>query len=338
VKAVKLSDQELATLLDEIVHAVRDNLPISDALARLAANRLGRVGRVSRQMADQLRAGGSLADAMLLIKSPSSKLIAATVSSGAIQDPDHVANYSDRLGHVNADLLGLLASRIRSRSDAARISRLMWFYPVVLVGIAYAAVMWVVVPLIREYRFHVTDQPLGIHWSPWLVQCTDWLGSHAWIAPVVFGLAVLMGYLISRRRPILGGPIRKSLFCHALADQLGEGVPESKAILVASSLSDYAVSGSSPTLNDPAVRKLLDQVGGVSDDQVSDDEDLRVRAISTAAQLRYLGNLFQYASRRHLRCWSVLLPQVATIVFGFVFMTGYVWFVLAPIYFEVAHW
>lgn len=343
---LKLNDQELVSLLDEIVYSVNSDVPITAAMHRMGSQRMGRLGLAAKRIAAHLESGGSLSDAILLIKSPSAKLVAATASPiGNAGRPSGLGQSG--LGQINADLLGLLASRIRARFDAARVSRLMWFYPLVLVGIAYAAVLFVVVPLVSEYRFHITDQPLGIHWPTWLVQATSWLSAFPWIPPVLFVVSVLIAYFIAKKRPMFGAPMRKSLFCHALADQLGQGAPESDAILTASTLSGYPVDGLSPTLGDPPIRELLSDVGGIGEvDGISevsggDDfgkESLRLRIASSAAQFRYLGNLYQFAARRHQRIWSIVIPQVATVFFGLVFMTGYVWFVLGPIYREVAHW
>ena len=336
---MKLNDREFSSLLDEMVQAVRSDLPIADAMGRLADDRLGRVGRVAGSLAEDLRAGGSLADAMSRIKSPSAHLVAGACGSISIDS----AAGSGGDGRINVNLLERLANRIRSRGDAARVSRLMWFYPIVLLVVAYAVVLLVVVPLIHEYRFHITEQPDGVHWPGWVMATTDWIGATPWIPPIVFLLILAMIVLFVRSGHALGrslfvGPVRKSLFCHALADHMTEGVPESQAILSASSLSGYTVSGANPTLKDNEIAMLLRQAGGVSQMVVNDDESSRALTASTIAQLRYLGNLFQYVSKRHQRRWTIILPQIATFVIGVAFMTGYVWFVLGPIYREVAQW
>ena len=241
------------------------------------------------------------------------------------------------------NLLERLANRIRSRGDAVRVSRLMWFYPIVLLVVAYAVVLLVVVPLIHEYRFHTIEQPDGVHWPNWITTTVDWIGAAPWIPPIVFLLILILIVLFVRSGHSLGrslfvGPVRKSLFCHALADHLTEGVLESEAILSASSLSGYVVASSDPTLKDSEIEALLGQAGGVNEMVVNDEESSRAMVASTIAQLRYLGNFFHYASVRHQRRWTIIVPQAATILIGVVFLTGYVWFVLGPVYREVAQW
>ncbi|KAA1258713.1 hypothetical protein LF1_12360 [Rubripirellula obstinata] len=344
---LKLGDQDLASLLDEIVYAVRNELPIVDTMQRLGNDRLGRLGRAAKQIAGHLETGGSISDAILLIKSPSAKVVAAALSpTGQSTEPGGAR--SSGIGSINADLLGMLASRIRSRCDAARISRLMWFYPLILVAIAYATVLFVVVPLVSEYRFHITDQPLGIRWPNWLTQIADWLGVYPWLTPVVIIVTLIVGCFLISRRPTFGSSTRKSMFCHALADQLSHDVPESDAILVASSLSGYSVADSGTnadlSLSDPPIKQLLNKVGGISQSDQSDheensmEESSRLRIVSSTAQLRYLGNLYQFNARRQQRFWSIVIPQLATVLFGLVFMASYVWFVIGPIYREVAQW
>ncbi len=349
--SMKLGDQDLASLLDEIVHAVRNDVPIVDTMQRLASERMGQLGRVAKKIAEKLESGGSLSDTILMIKSTSAPLVATTVSSAGRSHKNRGLSNSG-LGSVNADLLGMLASRIRSRVDAARVSRMMWFYPLILVTIAYAAVLFIVVPLVSDYRFHPTIEPLGIRWPSWLTQIADWLSVFPWIPPVLLIGSIIVGSIRMRRRPTFGTAVRKSAFCHALADQLSHDVPESEAISIASSLSGFPVTdvhgkasaNRSPTLDDPPMKQLLSRVGGISEtDQLNHAEDSnkessRLRIAVSAAQLRYLGNLYQFDARRRQRYWSIIIPQVATVLFGLIFMTGYVWFVIGPIYREVAQW
>ena len=169
---MKLNDREFSSLLDEMVHAVRSDLPIADAMGRLSDDRLGRVGRVAKALAEDLRSGGSLADAMSRIKTPSAHLVA--VACGAITTSRPAGSSGD--GRVNVNLLERLANRIRSRGDAVHVSRLMWFYPIVLLVVAYAVVLLVVVPLIHEYRFHTIEQPDGVHWPNWITTTNKTIG------------------------------------------------------------------------------------------------------------------------------------------------------------------
>ena len=57
--SMKLGDQDLASLLDEIVHAVRNDVPIVDTMQRLASERMGQLGRVAKKIAEKLESGGS---------------------------------------------------------------------------------------------------------------------------------------------------------------------------------------------------------------------------------------------------------------------------------------
>lgn len=358
---MRLNDHDFACLLDEIAYAASNQLPIPETLERIGQARLGRVGRVAKAVASHLRSGRSLADAVSRIKSPSASLVRHAFTSPAAGIPTDTVNVTDdrngvRIDDLNANLLSRLSMRIRDRANAVRMRRLMWFYPLVLVTIAYCILLFAAVPLINQNQFNAFYRPNGIHWANWFADLIKWISVHPLIPPIVFLAICLVVYLVMRRRPCFASPVRKSLFCHTMADQLIEGVPEHHAITTASALSGYDCGASDPgsdrlpTLRDAAVAKLLNQAGGVhqvGDEEqngleISSDEERqdfkRASVFSTVAQFRYLGNSYQHASKQHQRFWTTIVPQIVTVVFGFVFMTGYVWLLISPIYREVQRW
>lgn len=155
---MRLNDHDFACLLDEIAYAASNQLPIPETLERIGQARLGRDGRVAKAVASHLRSGRSLADAVPRIKSPSASLVrhAFTSPTGGIRTD--TVNVSDdrngvRIGDLNANLLCRLSMRIRDRANTVRMKRLMWFYPLVLVTIAYCILLFAAVPLINENEF-----------------------------------------------------------------------------------------------------------------------------------------------------------------------------------------
>jgi hypothetical protein len=370
----RLSDHDFACLLDEIAYAASNQFPIPEMLERVGNARLGRVGRVAKSVTEQLRDGRSLADAVSGIKSPSAGLVShafslgsetcatetcatetyATETCAAATGVGNGDSPSQRGDHFNANLMSRLAHRIRDRADAIRVQRLLWFYPLVLLVVAYAVVVFAVIPMINKFQYDAVYRRDGIRWEAWMSDLATWVGDYPLIPPILSLMAWLLVCFAMRRRPCFTASVRKSLFCHAMADQLVEGVPEHHAITTASALSGYDCgvdepgSDSLPSLNSTAIVKLLNEAGGLhpdsqrTDGQCKQDQDQpdaqKAAAIGTAAQFRYLGTSYHYQSRKHQRFWTVVVPQFLTLVFGFLFMTGYAWWVIRPIYREVQQW
>ena len=80
---VKLTDLQLASLLEEIGCAMRAGTPIADSMRRLESRRLGRVGRAAQTIASGLERGQSLADSVEGINSATHEQAAAAIRACA---------------------------------------------------------------------------------------------------------------------------------------------------------------------------------------------------------------------------------------------------------------
>ena len=327
---MKLDDQNYASLLDEVVDAIRNELPMVEAMDRLRDRRLGRIAKAAGQIADRLRAGESMADAISVISSPISGPVSAAMGKAVPRGGKKEGVGCDK--NLSADQLQRLANRIRERSEATRVARLMWCYPIMLMGVGYLAILLTVVPMIQSNQFHPTQCPQGIHWPLWLSTSARILGESPWVLPIVAVVLIVIYHQAIRRRGGFVAPARIGLFCHTLADHLSNGVMESDAIRIAAAVSGHPVEVANPALDQPPVLPLLKQVGLSEEDPFGFPEE------TTVASLRYLGNSYQHLAKRQQLFWSVFVPQFVTLAFGLVFMTGYAWFVIGPIYREVAQW
>ncbi len=238
----KLSDLQLAGLLDEIAAAMRVDMPIVDAMQRLRDRRLGAVATAAGDFADALKRGQTAPEA---IRSCDSPII--DQASAAIQASQRTEN---------PGLLTRLSALLRWRAEYFRASRLSWLYPLILLIIAYATAAAAMAPMLRKYNGR------DFTWSEPVLKLSRWLETNWFVPPVVFAFIVIAWLVWQSRRRSLPHAARIRLFCQALADQVTAHVPESEAIRNAAALAgeQSLLLEANPTFKSPELVALLTSV------------------------------------------------------------------------------
>ncbi len=311
---VKLTDLQVASLLEEIACAMQAGTPVVDSMRRLESRRLGRVARAAGAIASRLDRGESVAEAMSATSSSTGPQAAAAIQAAETSgDPS---------------LIERISLQLRERADFSRDSRLAWFYPWMLLLIGYIVAVAVMAPMIRQ--IHGRD----FQWSSWVVGLAIWLQSNWWLPPLIAaGLFVLfLTWLFSRDR--FPRHVRMQLFCNALADQFEHDVPEDVAIRAAAALSGdkELMAIEQPSLKSPPVAQIVPKTDGFLNGAELNPKQ------SLIAQLHYLGSIYRERARRNSYFWSRILPRTAMVLIGGGLTLAYAWWVIAPVYREVAQW
>ena len=312
---VKLNDLQLASLLEEIAAAMDAGVPVADTMKRLGSRRLGPVAKISRELARELERGKSPADAFESTQSPTLEQ-AAAVMTACEKSKD-------------TSLIQSLASQLRSRHQYTRMARLSWLYPIFLLIIGYIIAAAVMAPLVR------LNQGRDIAWDNWIFQLATWLATFWWVPPIVFviGVVLLLLYL-SRQRSI---PLHasKQIFFQCLADQVENGVPESEALRMAAMMSaqETITADAKPTFDSPAVKAIMSETKDPVADVVMPNDHATL-----VARLRYAGVLHREEARKNEYFWGRLAPRIAMVVFGGGLTLSYAWWIIRPVYQQVALW
>ena len=311
---VKLSDLQVALLLEEIACAMRVGSPIVESMRRLQSHRLGGVGRAAGSVAERLERGEGVSAAFSAVDSKASIQAAAAIESAtACRDPG---------------IMERLAFLLRQRSTIAKDTRIAWFYPWVLLAVAYVVATVVIAPMILRVEGR------DFHWDNWVVRSAEWLVANWWVPPLLFAVLFVLFVVWISSRNCFSRPARLSLFCQSLADQFSQDVPEDVAIRAAAEMSgdEQLMSITDPSLRDPLVAEIL---GSVPFQAAGAEIGVKATLI---AQLRYLGSIFGERARRRAFFWSRLLPRCAMVVVGGGFTFFFVLWVIAPVYLQVAKW
>ncbi|WP_442506566.1 type II secretion system F family protein [Novipirellula sp. SH528] len=312
---VKLSQLQLAALLEEIASAMRRDVSVADALRRLERSRLGRVGRVAGVVAEKLEQGQTIASALDWPAFPNRAQLAACV------------NTCEQSG--DARLLDRLASLLRKQADYRRNIRLAWVYPVMLVVLAYAVLV------LFMTRMVLGESTPDIRWPDPVVHFSEWLSAY-WIWPaIVFVALIVVAAIYFRSRVPFPKSVRLGLFCESLADQIALDVPDDVAIQNAAALSGAKSYSSitNPSMNSPEIVSMLSHVtmDTMEVPEVAGKDVL-------VARLRYLATIHQERARRQRYLWTHLVPRFAIVSFGTLFVFSYIAWVIGPVYRQVALW
>ncbi len=309
----KLSDLQLASVLEEVACAIRSGTPIVQSMERLSDGRLGRVAVAARSIAGDLSMGKSLGDAFGAIESP------LAVEAGSAVEACSKSG--------NSGLLDSIASHLRQRTDYQQVSRLAWLYPIVLISLAYLIAITVFAPIVRMH------QGRDFSWSPAVLAVSQWLATNWMIPPIVFAVVVVVMLVYCSRGGRLPRSVRMRLFTLSLADQLANDIPEREAVSSAAKLSGDTelCRMDSPGLDSPAVKSLLREAHLESVDGVDQQATL-------VARLRYVSSLYAGRARRHNYLMSRLIPRVAMFSIGGSLIFVYAFWVIAPVYQQVAKW
>ena len=206
----KLSDLQASLLLQEIACAMRIGAPLDQSLRRLESRRLGAVGSSAGVIADGIDKGLTLSESLRQLD-PGGMAAAAAEACEQVGDPG---------------LLDQFAFQLKRRAFVRSESRLAWFYPWVLLLVAYLVGALVMAPLVRRYSAE------GFRWPNWVVAVSEWVGVYGWVPPLIgILLFAAMSFWLWRHRT-LSRPMRRSLFCAALADQISHDRPEQECAYV----------------------------------------------------------------------------------------------------------
>lgn len=311
----KFTEIQFASILEEIAAAINSQIPIDQSLSRLQTRQLGQVGRLAGEIADQVTRGQSAADALDDDSSPIGR-----VAAGAIR----ACEKSGR-----GDLLLRVASHLRYRHAMTRQFRLGWFYPLLLLLLAYGIFAAVLGPVILEH------QGRGFIWPEWLVSAATWVSVY-WVVPpaIIVIAAVAIAIALGRHRG-LSKQMQRCLLFQSLADQVELDVPESEAISTACTIAGIpeTVVGSNRTFNAPFFAEQLNSnnIPPVYVDGVRHKQSL-------LAQLRYLAAHYAEKARTRSARWTRILPRIAMAVVGGGATLFYAWWIVAPVYLQVAQW
>jgi hypothetical protein len=312
---VKLTDLQLASLLEEIGCAMRVGAPMVETMRRLETRRLGRVARAAETIIAGLDRGESLADAVAAIHSTGGAQAAAAIRA------------CEKSG--DGGLIDRIAVQLRRRSDFDSEVRLAWFYPITLLVVGYTVAVLVMAPLIRQLH------GIEIEWPNWVVETAGWLELNWWLPPAV--VAVLLFALLCWRllRTRFPRSVRLALFCEALADQMTYDVPDDVAIAAAAEMSGdrTLISIDSPSLSSAEIVRILSECKIGPDDSVGMSSKQ-----SLIARLRYLGGVRLEQTRRRSYFWSRFVPRCSMVAVGGGLTLSYVWWVIAPVYRQVGQW
>ncbi len=341
----KLNDLQFAGLIDEIASAMRMGTPVEASMRRLQSRRLGRVGRAAGLIAGELEAGKSLEQAVQVVSSPIVAQVSAAIS--AAERVPHQIDAGGAQSHIGGQqLLSRLAVQLRRRNEFIGNTRIAYFYPILLAAIAYAATVLVAAPLVRE------NQGRDFQWSPRLITTLGWLEHHVWWPPIIALILGLGVWIYLRAKNPLPRHSRLSLFFTTLADQIAANVPEEQAIASAANLSGESQLRriKNPTLDTPIIARMIGKSSELTDIEAPEFELASDRSTTTsakpvqrqpsilAARLYYLGAHHAELARRTAYFWSRLVPRFAMIFVGCGFVFAYAWWVIAPVYRQVAQW
>ncbi|MBX3411699.1 MAG: type II secretion system F family protein [Pirellulales bacterium] len=151
---------ELGLLCDEIAALSRAGVPLEGGLAGLASDLPGRMGRFAGKVAEQLKTGKSLPDAIAATGTEMPSYFRAVIEAGL------------RSGRLSAALEGVAGS-LRRLADLRRGVGAALVYPLVVMLLAYATLVFLAVYILP--MFLLTNRSFDIQ-GPWFVAALVRLG------------------------------------------------------------------------------------------------------------------------------------------------------------------
>ena len=312
----RLSDQQAASLLAEIAASMKNGVALPESMRRLQDARLGKVAVVAGSIANRLEQGSPISAALAAELSPQIPGVGAALE---------VAN---RDGNTN--LLVRMSNLLLRRSEAQRETRFSWFYPICLLVTGYLVGGGVMVPFI------LANQERGIQWPDPVYQTALWAANGGLAVLAVLMLAICAGWILIARGRRYSAATRREIFCRSMADQISCDVPTSQAITSAAEIADESELAAivDPTLSDAAVARLMAPPFSheLPADLPPDDKQLLI------AKFNYLASIYHEQARRRSQLWSRIVPRTATVIIGSSLILGYAYWIIRPVYREVATW
>jgi general secretion pathway protein F len=336
-----ISLDELAALNDEIIALVRSGVPLEEALHQMGGDLPGRLGKISRTLAERMKRGESLADVLESEPELFPPVYRAVVLAGL------------RGGRLAAALESVSRSA-RRLGETRRMTAAGFVYPLLVVVVAWCLFIlfttWISRPLGRFFSEHgVPGRDLVL----WLGR----LGDSAWYWGPAVPVAILVLAWIWWRRsgratvlqprwsvrlfgwvPLLGRLLhcyRMVTFAEVLSLLVRNRVPLADGILL-----------SAEATGDPAMIRAADEIadqlrGGRPLFSSSEHrkgfppllEWLMVTGQRHGALLPALAHaseIYEQRARRHSDAARLLLPIVLTIVIGGSVTLAYALLLFAP--------
>ncbi|HBV63335.1 MAG TPA: hypothetical protein DEF45_09980 [Rhodopirellula sp.] len=329
-----LNDQQLANLLDEVGSAIEHNIPIPEALDRVAQQRHGSAAAAAQTLLSSLQRGESLkASFQTLLLANQTQITAAIQATAQTGKPE---------------LLYRFAETLRSRHEARHTLKLNWFYPCILTVLAYFLFVTSLAPLVRD------NQRLITQWPDAVVHASAWIEKWWWLPPcIATASTAVICLLLIRRRTLqrLPSTLSHSLFCSTLASQLDSNVPEPQAIHTAALMAgDIELSQiENASFKTPRLLQLLGPEGeqylavpgSGSQTPVSEStasEDKRLSTISRRAHLRHMAFTYEQKALQRNKLIHQLLPHAVSFALGFIFILSTACLFIAPIYGQIVQW
>lgn len=174
-RAVSL--EQLVALNDEIAALVRTGVPLELGLREMGTEAGGATGAISEALADRMRAGGSLPEALRAEERRIPPIYRTIVEAGL------------RSGRLSA-ALETVSDFARELVELRRQVGMALVYPLIVGGLAYGLFLVFLVNLLDEFRRTYAEFRLPLHGSlRAMVWLADRVGSWWWIPPAaVLGL------------------------------------------------------------------------------------------------------------------------------------------------------
>jgi len=318
----RLSSQQVAALLDELVAMFRSERPLATGLRTLEDTRLGQLGRAASQLRSDLEAGRSLADSLSGLNQQSG--------------PQASAAFRIAIESGNSDALRELADLLRRRRAMTAASLIALIYPMIVLLIGYLVLTVVFSRLVQFWSTEATFR--------WAQPLANGLATY-WAVPPLLAIGLLLMLAIyaalkrdSRSSEYLPGRSgRLSLFCSSLAMQIDGGVPVQAALPLAADISGErsiarlvpawitatAAGETASVFVDapPMLRFLLSQI-----------HDIGEAAEALPHQLRSLSHWYQSQQDRQHQFWIRWLPSTIVCCVGVLCAAVYIYTILWPMY------
>jgi general secretion pathway protein F len=338
-----LSPEDLITLNEEIAAMARAGLPLDQGLSALASEMgRGKLRNVTQQLADDMRAGFSLPDALKRQEGRVPPYYAALLAAGI---------RSGKLG----DVLGTLTVYARSIAEFRDIVVSAVIYPIVIAIIGFLMIVGVGVfvlpgyvtlfndlkielPLVTRILLFIGERPLTFVITPAVSILLAIAAERWWLRRTPRGRAVWARFVYML--PIVGTLIRSSrlsAFTELLGILVNQAVPLPEALRLA------AAASSDPLLNDGALQIERDLRQGMPLGESLQRQQLVPKLVvwiiafgerqgTLGPALLQLAQTYRRQTELRASLLRTVLPPLLILVLALTFAAVFIFGLLAPLY------
>ena len=320
--------EELSALNDEIIALVKAGVPLHHGLDLLGADLPGRLGKFTSRVAEELKLGRSLTEALENSGDGVPAVYLAVVNAGL------------RSGHLASALQGL-STTARQVAEIRRVTGAALIYPVVVVLLAWTFFCMLATKL------------------PWLTNIGENLALWGFLVPVVFVSGLILWWILSARAtslnkqssqflfgwvPALGGLSyygRAATFAEVLALLIEHEVPLGESLRLATDasgspqlrqagnqLAESFEKGAEPATIDQQIGELPSLVGWLI--------QMQTNATSLAQGIRHVAASYRRRAEISADWARFYLPVFLTLGLGGLATATYAAVVLVP-WFQSLH-